>query len=181
MADQYRHYGAVVTATALTTSRNGKDGVAIRFAATDDLDTGEAVNKAFKTTLWLTDAALTRTIQTLREIGWTGASFAELNDPDRLRDTPVEISVGTETWDGNTYDRVKFVHAPGDHAGRGIKPAGAYEAAAIASKYDSLLAAESPKATPAAKGPARQAHGRPQQPQPQRPQPTEAELDELPF
>lgn len=180
MADAIKTYGAVITATALTTSRNGKDGVAIRFTATSDLDSGEAVDKVYTATLWLSDAALTRTIQTLREIGWDGRSFAELNDPCRLVDTPVEISVGPEEWDGKTYDKVKFVHAPGHRANRFPQPMERSAAAAMARRYDPLLAA--PFAADAA-GAASPAYGQPQRPQ-RRPQPQLPAYDpaeDLPF
>lgn len=133
------NYSATIVATALRTTNTGKDCVSVQFKTVADLATGEGVEKTLFGSLWLTEKALTRTVQTLREIGWQGTTFAELNGRNALWGAEVEISTSEEEYNGKTREQVAFVHAKGDFANRGVKPCGAAEARAIARRYDSVL------------------------------------------
>ena len=100
--------------------------------------------------MWLTDNSAQNTIKTLRDIGWQGMDFATLNDGNDLEGVAVEISTEVETYEGNDYEKVRFVNKPGHFANRGVKAMDANQARAVVAKYNALLR-NSPKPTQAQK------------------------------
>ena len=136
-------YSATIVATALRTSNTGKDCVSLQFKTIADLGTGDPCEKTVFGSLWLTDKAGTRTVQTLREIGWLGTTFEELNGKNPLWGREVEISTSEEEYNGKVRERADFVHAKGNYAERGVRPCPPREAKAIARRCDSLLGGDS--------------------------------------
>ena len=89
--------------------------------------------------MWLTDNSAQNTIKTLRDIGWQGMDFATLNDGNDLEGVEVEITTEVETYEGNDYEKVRFVNKPGHFANRGVKAMDANQARAVVAKYNALL------------------------------------------
>ena len=106
--------------------------------------------------MWLTDNSAQNTIKTLRDIGWQGMDFATLNDGNDLEGVEVEITTEVETYEGNDYEKVRFVNKPGHFANRGVKAMDANQARAVVAKYNALLR-NSPKPTATAQKAAQKA------------------------
>lgn len=135
------NYTGTIIANALQQSKvKGTPYVALQVLADTNLDTGEAVQRTFVASLWLTESAKVHTVETLRAIGFTGQSFYDLNNPC-LEGLRVEISTDFESdqTGDRTYEKVSFVNAPGHYASRGIKPCSDAMARSIASSYDACL------------------------------------------
>lgn len=141
------NYSGIITSHALAESKNNHTpSVKLCIKATTCLDDGNAVDKTFYADLWLTDASAQNTIKTLRSIGWQGMDFAELNGGNVLEGLAVEITTEVETYEGNDYEKVRFVNSPGHFANRGVKAMDANQAKAVVAKYNALLR-NSPKPT----------------------------------
>lgn len=134
------NYSGTIASHGLAESKNNHTpSVKLCIKADKCLDNGEACDKTFYADLWLTDNSAQNTIKTLRAIGWQGMDFAELNEGSVLEGFAVEITTETEIYEGNDYEKVRFVNAPGHFANRGVKAMEANQARAIVSKFNALL------------------------------------------
>lgn len=134
------NYSGIITGHALAESKNNHTpSVKLCIKATTCLDDGSACNKYFYADLWLTDNSTQNTIKTLRDIGWQGMDFSTLNGGNDLEGFEVEITTEVETYEGNDYEKVRFVNKPGHFASRGVKAMDANQAKAVVAKYNALL------------------------------------------
>lgn len=137
------NYSASIVSNALQVSREKKTPyVAIQVQLLENLETGEPLNvtRTMVASLWLTENAKVRTVETLKAIGFTGASFLDLNQPV-LVGLEVEVSTDFEIYNGENVERVAFLNAPGSFASRGVKPCSGDDAMKIAASFDALLRA----------------------------------------
>jgi hypothetical protein len=151
------NYSGTITSHGLAESKNNHTpSVKLCIKATTGLDDGNACDKTFYSDLWLTDNSAQNTIKTLRDIGWQGMDFSTLNGGNDLEGVEVEITTEVETYEGNDYEKVRFVNKPGHFANRGVKAMDANQAKAVVAKYNALLR-NSPKPTATAQKPAQKA------------------------
>lgn len=151
------NYSGTITSHGLAESKNNHTpSVKLCIKATTCLDDGSAVDKTFYADLWLTDNSAQNTIKTLRDIGWQGMDFATLNGGNDLEGVEVEITTEVETYEGNDYEKVRFVNKPGHFANRGVKAMDANQARAVVAKYNALLK-NAPRPTATAQKPAQKA------------------------
>ena len=151
------NYSGTITSHGRAESKNNHTpSVKLCIKATTCLDDGNACDKTFYADLWLTDNSAQNTIKTLRDIGWQGMDFSTLNGGNDLEGVEVEITTEVETYEGNDYEKVRFVNKPGHFANRGVKAMDANQAKAVVAKYNALLR-NSPKPTATAQKPAQKA------------------------
>ena len=151
------NYAGTITSHALAESKNNHTpSVKLCIKADKCLDDGNACDKTFYADLWLTDNSAQNTIKTLRDIGWQGMDFSTLNGGNDLEGVEVEITTEVETYEGNEYEKVRFVNKPGHYANRGVKAMDTNQAKAVVAKYNALLR-NSPKPTATAQKPAQKA------------------------
>lgn len=151
------NYSGIITSHGLAESKNNHTpSVKLCIKATTCLDDGSACDKTFYADLWLTDNSAQNTIKTLRDIGWQGMDFSTLNGGNDLEGVEVEITTEVETYEGNDYEKVRFVNKPGHFANRGVKAMDASQAKAVVAKYNALLR-NSPKPAATAQKPAQKA------------------------
>lgn len=151
------NYSGIITSHGLAESKNNHTpSVKLCIKATTCLDNGNACDKTFYADLWLTDNSAQNTLKTLRDIGWQGMDFSTLNGGNDLEGVEVEITTEVETYEGNDYEKVRFVNKPGHFANRGVKAMDANQARAVVAKYNALLR-NSPKPTATAQKPAQKA------------------------
>ena len=151
------NYSGIITSHGLAESKNNHTpSVKLCIKATTCLDDGNACDKTFYADLWLTDNSAQNTIKTLRDIGWQGMDFATLNGGNDLEGVEVEITTEVETYEGNDYEKVRFVNKPGHFANRGVKAMDANQARAVVAKYNAMLR-NSPKPSATAQKPAQKA------------------------
>lgn len=155
------NYKGVIMSHALAVSKQKHTpSVKLHIRCDEDLDNGSAVDKVLFADLWLSENAIERTAKTLRDIGWNGSSFEELNG-SALEGTEVEVSTAFEdytselTGETRSMEKVSFVNPVGSYANRGLKPVADDIAKRIARKYDSVLmnfraSGNAKKATPKA-------------------------------
>lgn len=158
-----RHYvRCTVVGNALAESKEKKTpSVKIRLQAIPGANPpieGFADNRTLWADLWLTDAALESSIETLEKVlGWRGSSFAELNDPC-FDGVEVEAACEWEDVGGQWREKVVFLNAPG---GGGVKKLEDVQVRQVVSRLDAVLAKvrqNNPAApTPAKSAPARRA------------------------
>lgn len=87
--------------------------------------------------LWLTDATVERTIETLEKtLGWQGKSFSELNAPILAGAEVVAVCEYEMDDRGIEREKVAFLNST---AGGGVKKAEDADVRAIASKMDGFL------------------------------------------
>lgn len=146
------NYIATIMSHGLAKSSvKGTPSVKLHLSAEKNLDTGDAVEgKIFYADLWMSEKTVDRTVETLRNIGYEGNSFEDMNG-NCLEGTKVEIVTDFEdyqTQDGEwkTSEKVKYVNPVGSYGGRGVKPIDNKDAHDIARQYDSVLRAFKPKA-----------------------------------
>lgn len=134
------NYAGVIKSNTLAESKQ-KHTPSVRLLITvnRNLDTGEPVDRQFYADLWLGDKAVDKTVKTLREIGWNGMSFNELNDTSALAGIEVEVSTSMEEWNGNQYEKASFVNPKGSYENRGLKSCSDDTARSIAHRYDAVL------------------------------------------
>ena len=151
------NYSGTITSHGLAESKNNHTpSVKLCIKVDTCLDDGSAVDKTFYADLWLTDNSAQNTIKTLRDIGWQGMDFATLNGGNDLEGVAVEITTEFETYEGNEYEKVRFVNKPGHYANRGVKAMDTNQAKAVVDKYNALLR-NSPKPTATAQKPVQKA------------------------
>ena len=137
--------GTIMSHGLAESSKNHTPSVKLHIRAEYDLDSKTPVDgKIFYADLWLTDSAVDRTAETLRDIGFTGMDFEELNG-DCLEGYQVEITTEFEEWNGKTSEKVRFVNPVGHYAGRGMKPVAEGIAKSISRKYSDALRKFKPK------------------------------------
>jgi hypothetical protein len=159
MAD--RHYvRCIVMGNALAESKEKKTpSVKIRLQAIPGANPpieGFADNRTLWADLWLTDAALESSIETLEKVlGWRGSSFAELNDPC-FDGVEVDAACEWEDVNGQWREKVVFLNAPG---GGGVKKMEDVQVRQVVSRLDAVLAKvrQNNPAAPAKPAPARRA------------------------
>lgn len=103
-----------------------------------DLNEGTLIMKDFYADLWLTEKTAKKTMETLRNIGFEGASLEDLNNPV-LEGIKVEITTQFDEYNGETKERVAFVNEVGHLAKRSIKPCDENTSKRISAKYDAIL------------------------------------------
>lgn len=135
--EKKENFAAVVTACALYTFRTGTDAVAIQVRATENLTTGEKVDRVFVGYLNLTARAIDNTIKALREaFGYNQNSFLPLNNSATLAGKECEITVIYEDYQGELRPKVQYFNAAGSFMGRKIKPLDEASAQAIGARFD---------------------------------------------
>lgn len=131
---KYHYVRCTVTGNALAESKGGTPSVKIALSPVPK--EGEMPRKLWAD-LWLTDAAIEKTIETLEKVlGWQGKSFAELNEPafeGREVVAVCEFEVGN---DGIEREKVAYLNST---AGGGIKKAEPGSVKAIAARADGFL------------------------------------------
>lgn len=132
-------YHAVITSNALAFSRQ-KNTPSIKLQLKTDtrLDDNAPVEKTFYADLWLSDNAKTRTVETLRAIGYAGNDLTELNNPC-LMGYEVEVSTSYEDYNGKSYEKVDFVNEVGSYEKRGIKSIDDAQAKRLASSLNAIF------------------------------------------
>jgi len=151
------NYSGIITSHGLAESKNNHTpSVKLCIKATTCLDDGNACDKTFYADLWLTDNSTQNSIKTLRDIGWQGMDFSTLNGGNDLEGVEVEITTEVETYEGNDYEKVRFVNKPGHFANRRVKAMDTNKAKAVVAKYNALLR-NSPKPAVTTQKPAQKA------------------------
>lgn len=176
------NYAATIVSTSLAESKEKHTpSVRIMVMTTRDLDNDTEVQKKFVADLWLSEKTAEKTVQTLRDLGFTGQTLIDLNFPDTMAGLECEISTEMSEYNGQTSEKVKFVNKPGSFANRGLRSASDDMARSISQRYDAVLRTGKYH-KPAQKGPAYgQQRVTPQQPQ-QWPSNEPADsADDLPF
>jgi hypothetical protein len=92
---------------ALGLAGNGTEQVAVLFEVIEE---GEHKGKRITWYGYFTDAALARTIESLRHAGWQGA---DLGDLSTIGSAECSIVVDWESYEGSDHLRVKWVNAGG--------------------------------------------------------------------
>lgn len=101
-----RTYRAKAVEYGLGTTAGGKEQLAVRFEVQDP----ETPGQSFTWYAYFTDAALERTIESLRHCGWTGDDLSDLSGIER---NEVSIVVEDEEYEGKVRAKVRWVNALG--------------------------------------------------------------------
>lgn len=134
------NYAATIVSTSLAESKEKHTpSVRIMVMTTRDLDNDTEVQKKFVADLWLSEKAAEKTVQTLRDLGFTGQTLIDLNFPDTMAGLECEISTEMSEYNGQTSEKVKFVNKPGSFANRGLRSASDDMARSISQRYDAVL------------------------------------------
>jgi hypothetical protein len=125
---------------------NHTPSVKLHIRADFDLDKQErlAEGKVYYADLWLSVGAVDRTAETLRNLGYTGDDFEELNGTC-LEGYECEFTTKWEEFNGKSYEKVNYVNPVGHYATRGIKPVADGIAKSISRKYSAALKKFKPK------------------------------------
>lgn len=86
-------------------SGNGSEQVAILFEITQ----GEHAGKCRTWYGYFSDAAIDRTLDSMRHCGWDGDSLANV---DNLANNEVEIVIEEEVYEGKSREKIKWVNKP---------------------------------------------------------------------
>ena len=133
------NYHAVILSNALAFSKEkGTPSVKLQIKTKTNLDNGLPVEKILYADLWLSENAKTRTIETLRAIGFAGNDITELNYPC-LVGYEVEISTSFDDYKGNSYEKIDFVNEVGSFNNRGLKSIDDAAAKKLAASLNSVL------------------------------------------
>jgi hypothetical protein len=106
-------YLAKCVRAELGETKTGKPQVILEFEVVGDNAWAGMTITAYS---FLTDAAMDRTLESLRYCGWTGN---DINDLSGVMTNEVEIVVEEETYEGKTHSRVKWINRIGGSTGRG--------------------------------------------------------------
>lgn len=132
---KYHYVRCKVTGNALAVSKN-KGTKSVKVSLESVPKEGEAP-RALWCDLWLTEATVERTIETLEKVlGWQGKSFAELNNPILAGAEVVAVCEWEQDDQGRDREKVAFLNST---AGGGVKKAEENEVRAIASEMDGFL------------------------------------------
>ena len=132
---KYHYVRCTVTGNALAkSSSKGTPSVKI---ALETVAKENEPSRALWCDLWLTDATVERTIETLEKtLGWQGKSFSELNAPILAGAEVVAVCEYEMDDRGIEREKVAFLNST---AGGGVKKAEDADVRAIASKMDGFL------------------------------------------
>ena len=134
------NYAATIVSTSLAESKEKHTpSVRMMVMTTRDLDNDTEVQKKFVADLWLSEKTAEKTVQTLRDIGFTGQTLIDLNFPDTMAGLECEISTEMSEYNGQTSEKVRFVNKPGSFANRGLSSASDDIARSISQRYDAVL------------------------------------------
>lgn len=134
------NYAATIVSTSLAESKEKHTpSVRIMVMTTRDLDNDTEVQKKFIADMWLSEKTAEKTVQTLRELGFTGQTLIDLNYPDTMAGLECEVSTEMSEYNGQTTEKVKFVNKPGSFANRGLRSASDDMARSISQRYDAVL------------------------------------------
>lgn len=176
------NYAATIVSTSLAESKEKHTpSVRMMVMTTRNLDTDEEVQKKFVADLWLSEKTAEKTVQTLRELGFTGQTLIDLNFPDTMAGLECEVSTEMSEYNGTSTEKVRFVNKPGSFANRGLRSASDDMAKSISQRYDAVLRTGKYH-KPAQKGPAYgQQRVNPQQAQQWPSNDTVDSAEDLPF
>ena len=141
------NYRGTIMSHALAESKKSHTpSVKLHIRLDYDLDKQQPVvdGRVLYADLWLSDNAVDRTAETLRDIGYEGYDFEDLNGTC-LEGYQVEITTDFEEYNGKSYEKVSFVNPVGHYASRGIKPVADGIAKNISRKYSAALRKFKPK------------------------------------
>lgn len=134
------NYAATIVSTSLAESKEKHTpSVRMMVMTTRNLDDDTEVQKKFVADLWLSEKTAEKTVQTLRDLGFTGQTLIDLNFPDTMAGLECEISTEMSEYNGQTSEKVRFVNKPGSFANRGLRSASDDMARSISQRYDSVL------------------------------------------
>lgn len=134
------NYAATIVSTSLAESKEKHTpSVRMMVMTTRDLDNDAEVQKKFVADLWLSEKTAEKTVQTLRELGFTGQTLIDLNFPDTMAGLECEICTEMSEYNGQTSEKVRFVNKPGSFANRGLRSASDDMARSISQRYDAVL------------------------------------------
>lgn len=105
-------YPAICRSIQFGETSTGKEQAAIEFELIGDhADSGQSIT-AF---LFFTEKTLSRTVESLRHLGWTGDDLSELPAlaADGKLGQEVEIVVDHEEYEGKVSAKVKWINRPG--------------------------------------------------------------------
>lgn len=140
-------YRGTIMSHALAESKvNHTPSVKLHIRADFDLDKQVRLTegKVYYADLWLSDNAVDRTAETLRDLGYTGYDLEELNGTC-MEGFECEFSTSFEDFNGKSYEKVNYVNPVGHYAARGIKPVSEGIAKSISRKYSAALRKFKPK------------------------------------
>jgi hypothetical protein len=80
--------------------------IGVQFELLDESVAGVTMNWSG----WLSDAAIDRTLESLRACGWRGKDISDLTG---IGDRRVTVTVDNEEYKGKTFPRIKFVNMLG--------------------------------------------------------------------
>lgn len=164
MAFQNGKYRAKARTWALGESSNKTPEIAVEFEITAK---GDYEGRSITWHGYLTEKAFKRTIESLRNCGWTGDDLSAIDSMPN----EVDLVVENEEYEGETHAKVKWVNKPG---GLALKtPMSPESAKAFAAKLKSEI-----RAFDAANGKKATNGGRPAAPPPESAPVTE---DDIPF
>ena len=134
------NYAATIVSTSLAESKEKHTpSVRMMVMTTRDLDNDTEVQKKFVADLWLSEKTAEKTVQTLRDLGFTGQTLIDLNFPDTMAGLECEVSTEMSEYNGQTSEKVRFVNKPGSFANRGLRSASDDMAKSISQRYDAVL------------------------------------------
>lgn len=134
------NYAATIVSTSLAESKEKHTpSVRMMVMTTRNLDDDTEVQKKFVADLWLSEKTAEKTVQTLRDLGFTGQTLIDLNFPDTMAGLECEISTEMSEYNGQTSEKVRFVNKPGSFANRGLRSASDDMARSISQRYDAVL------------------------------------------
>ena len=102
---------AVISGELIESKEKRTPGVELLFQLSDE-DGGEQI----RGTLWLSEGAIKRSVESLRHTGWQGDDLSELST---VGSKLCQIVVETEEYNGRGYPRVKWVNANESAGGGG--------------------------------------------------------------
>lgn len=134
------NYAATIVSTSLAESKEKHTpSVRMMVMTTRDLDNDTEVQKKFVADLWLSEKMAEKTVQTLRDLGFTGQTLIDLNFPDTMAGLECEVSTEMSEYNGQTTEKVRFVNKPGSFANRGLRSASDDMARSISQRFDAVL------------------------------------------
>lgn len=132
----FHYVRCTVTGNALAVSKE-KRTPSVKIALASVPKDGE-MSRPLYCDLWLTENAVERAIETLEKaLGWTGKSFAELNEPCFVGQEVVAVCAWEMDDMGRQREVVKFLNSTA--GGAGVRKAEPQDAKAIAAKMDGFL------------------------------------------
>ena len=105
--------------------------VSVKLETVENVVTGEPCIDTVYASVWLTDKAFERTMETLTEVmGWDGDDLSDLDGTGLLEGKQVWVVLEEETWEGKTKTNVKYINKVGGRPQVTLDPAKAKALAA---------------------------------------------------